>query len=281
MGRGVEPTASSLVAVGVVSAVSLVGALALGLPGLRSHRFLLVLVAVAAGTLVGDAFFHLVPESVHLWEERGLSEMGLWVVFGFLFFFALEVVLRARHAHVEMVDNAEHMHEHGATGHGKVAPFAWTNLLGDAIHNFLDGAVIATSFLVDPAVGVATTIAVIIHEIPQELGDFAVLLRAGLPRRKALLFNFGSALLSVAGALIILALPIEAETIETYGIPLIVGAFLYIAASDLVPELHHHSRGREAAVILAAFVLGLTLMYGVLGLEESGVLGSPAEDHEH
>lgn len=281
MAGRVEAWIPTLAAVAVVSIVSLVGALALSLPGVRSHRFLLVLVAVSAGTLVGDAFFHLLPEATPGWQDVGLAEMGLWTVGGFLVFFVLEVLLRARHAHLEMVDNVEHMHVHGhhadEVESARVAPFAWTNLVGDAVHNFLDGAVIATSFLVDTSLGLATTIAVVIHEVPQELGDFAVLLRAGMPVRKALLFNFASACLAVLGALVVLALPVDTETIEHFGLPLIAGAFLYVAAADLVPELHHHSKGREAAVILLSFVVGLAIMFGVLKLEESGLLDSAVD----
>jgi zinc and cadmium transporter len=279
----VEAWLYALGAVAVVSIVSLVGALALTLPGLRSHRFLLVLVAMAAGTLVGDAFFHLIPEASHSWEGAGLASMGIWIVAGFLAFFTLEVVLRARHAHVELAD-AEDGHRHGA-GHGHaeaIAPYAWTNLIGDAVHNFLDGAVIAAAFLVDVPTGIATTIAVVIHEVPQELGDFAVLLRAGMGTGKALLFNFGSALLSVLGAVLVLALPFDTEAMATYALPLIAGAFLYIAAADLIPELHHHSRGREASALLAAFIVGIAIMYGVLRLEEAGLLGGEgAGVHEH
>lgn len=312
MAGGMQPWVAALAAVGIVSLVSLIGAAALTLPGLRSHRFLLVLVAVAAGTLVGDAFFHLVPEAAHAWESTGLANMGLLVVGGFLLFFALEVVLRSRHAHLEMVDEAEHLHEHhrhgaqaspGAHAHAAksphaiqpahdhapdatpgpatVAPYAWTNLVGDAVHNFLDGAVIATAFLVDPAIGVATTIAVVVHEVPQELGDFAVLLRAGMKPARALLFNFSSALLAVLGAILVLALPVEVATIEFYGLPLIAGAFLYIAAADLIPELHHHSKGREAVTILLAFMAGLALMYGVLALEGTGFLAIGDAAHQH
>lgn len=282
MAPAVDPTAAALLAVAFVSVVSLVGALALSLPGVRSHRFLLILVAVAAGTLVGDAFFHLIPEAVHPWEERGLPTMGLWIVGGFMVFFTLEIILRSRHAHVEMVDEASHMHVHPPhEGHAHaIEPYAWTNLVADGLHNLLDGAVIATAFLADVPLGVATTVAVVIHEVPQELGDFAILLRAGMPVRKALAFNFGSALLAVVGALVILFLPVPPATLELYGLPLIAGAFLYIAASDLIPELHHHTRGREAAIILACFALGLAIMFGVLRLEEAGVFGA-AEGHGH
>lgn len=270
----------TLAAVAIVSLVSLVGALALTLPGLRSHRFLLVLVAVAAGTLVGDAFFHLIPEASHSWEEAGLASMGLYVVLGFVALFLLEVVVRARHGHLEMATPEAHSHEHAhAHGGAPVAPFAWTNLIGDGIHNFLDGAVIATAFLVDTPVGIATTIAVVVHEVPQELGDFAVLLRSGMRPALALLFNLASALMAAIGAVLILALDLDAERLASYGLPFIAGAFVYIAAADLIPELHHHSRGREAALIFVSFVAGIALMYGFLQLEEAGLLGGEAHDH--
>lgn len=275
-----DPWIATLLAVGVVSVVSLIGAAALTLPGLRSHRFLLVLVAVAAGTLVGDAFFHLLPEAAPSWEDD-LGNMGLYVMAGFVAFFALEVAVRSRHAHLESATPDEHGHHHTeSVGHTHLAPYAWTNLVGDAVHNFLDGAVIATAFLVDLHLGVATTIAVVLHEVPQELGDFAVLLRAGMRPGKALLFNFASALVSLAGAGLVLALDLDVGVLESYALPFIAGAFLYIAAADLIPELHHHSKGREAVMILVSFVVGIALMYGFLAAEEAGVLGiGDAHDH--
>lgn len=263
-----EAWVNALLAVAVVSVVSLVGAAALMTPLLRNHRLLLALVAAAAGTLMGDAFFHLVPEAVHAWEGQPLTSMTAWILGGFVAFFLLEVLLRSRHAHVEIADSEHHGH-----GHATIAPFAWTNLVGDAVHNFLDGAVIAAAFLVDTGVGIATTLAVIVHEVPQELGDFAVLLRAGLSPKKALLLNFGSAVVSVLGAIAVLALPIGTEALETFGLPLIAGAFLYIAAADLIPELHHHSKGRDAVLLLASFLVGIGLMWGLLWLEGAGILG--------
>lgn len=272
-----QPWIATLLAIAVVSLVSLVGALTLSLPRLRGHRALLVLVAIAAGTLVGDSLFHLLPEAAASWDD--LARMGLLVALGFVVFFALEIAVRARHAHLEDATPDEHGHHHDEEhGHAHLAPYAWTNLIGDAVHNFLDGAVIATAFLVDVPLGIATTVAVVLHEVPQELGDFAVLLRAGMAPRKALLFNFASALVSLAGAAIVLALPLDVEVLEAFALPFIAGAFLYIAAADLVPELHHHSKGREASMILVFFIAGLAIMYGFLWLEDSGLLGA-AHDH--
>lgn len=275
-----EPWIATLLAVGVVSLVSLVGALTLSLRRLRSHRTLLVLVAIAAGTLVGDSLFHLLPEAAHSWEAAGLAQMGLYVAIGFVAFFALEVAVRSRHAHLEAATPDAHGHHHDEPhGHDHVAPYAWTNLVGDAVHNLIDGAVIAAAFLVDTSLGIVTTLAVVLHEVPQELGDFAVLLRAGMKPGKALFFNFLSALVSVVGAGLVLLLPVDVEVLASYALPLITGAFLYIAAADLIPELHHHSKGREAVTILLCFILGIAIMYGFLQLETAGLFGAAGHDH--
>ncbi|HET6399519.1 MAG TPA: ZIP family metal transporter [Candidatus Thermoplasmatota archaeon] len=273
----------TLLAVAVVSVVSLVGAATFLLPRLRTHRVLLFLVALAAGTLVGDAFLHLLPEAEAAWDG-GSARVGQIAVLGFTLFFLFEVLLRGRHAHVEAAD-AHAQEHHGSHGHapptnGRLAPFAYTNLVGDGLHNFLDGAAIATAFLVDTHLGIATTIAVVLHEVPQELADFGVLLRAGLAPRRALLWNFLSGLLAVAGAVTILLLPLSPEVLERIGLPLILGAFLYIAAADLIPELHHHSRGREAWLIVLAFLLGLTIMGGLV-LAEGAMGGDHGHGHAH
>lgn len=293
-----SPEVNTLLGILLVSAISLVGMLAFLVPALRRHGVLLVLVAFAAGTLLGDSFFHLLPEAV---AHRGgfPIEIGLLVLGGFLAFFLLEGVLRWGHAHGE--EAHPHLpHEHARSPPGKsqvtglqkpaavvrradpspavaapapapepakVAPFAWTNLVGDGLHNFVDGALIATSFYVSPSVGIATTVAVAAHEIPQELGDFAVLLRAGLKPTRALLYNLGSALLAFLGGLLVILLSFEAETLEGFAIPLIAGGFLYIAAADLVPELHHHTEGKLVPIVLVALTAGMALMYALTFLE--------------
>ena len=293
-----SPEVNTILGVLIVSAISLVGVLAFLLPALRRHGVLLVLVAFAAGTLLGDSFFHLLPHVVE--HEGGFPlEVSFLVLAGFLAFFLLEGVLRWGHAHGE--EAHPHLpHEHARSPSGKsavsglekpaavvrratppptdaapvapaepakVQPFAWTNLVGDGLHNFVDGALIATSFYVSPSVGIATTVAVAAHEIPQELGDFAVLLRAGLKPTRALVYNLGSALLALLGGILVILLSFDAETLEGFAIPLIAGGFLYIAAADLVPELHHHTEGRLVPIVLTALTAGMALMWGLTFLE--------------
>lgn len=252
-------------AVAAVSAISLVGAAA-GWRFLRSHGAILGLVAVAAGALLGDAFLHLMPEAAEHWEGFPV-QLALLLLGGFLVFFLLEVFLRAQHAHGEAFDVEDgHGHAH-ADAHGQVAPFGWMNLIGDGVHNFLDGAVIAATFSQDVALGVATTVAVVLHEIPQELGDFAVLLKSGMSRRRALMWNLATALTAFAGAGLFFLLPFPLETVEKWALPLTAGGFLYIAGADLVPELHHHAGDKHARGIVAGVLLGIVAMAALLLLE--------------
>lgn len=264
----VDVTGATLLSVLVVSLISLVGAATLSFGALRRHIVLLGLVAVAAGTLLGDSFFHLLPEAVEFRGGFPLG-MGVLVILGFLAFFGLETGLRWGHAHGEVGHQPEHVHPEGHQAAAKIAPFAWLNLAGDGVHNFVDGALIATAYAVDPTMvtGVATTVAVAAHEIPQEFGDFAVLLSAGVTPGRALLYNLLSALLAALGAAAILVAPLSGETLEFYAVPLIAGGFLYIAAADLVPELHHHSERRYVPIIVGGFLLGIASMILLLRLE--------------
>lgn len=257
----------ALVSVAAVSLLSLVGALTLTLRFLRRHIILLSLVAFAAGTLLGDSFIHLIPEAVEFRDGELTLSLSLLVLGGFLAFFLLEMGLRWQHAHGEEAHPHEEPKKANLEGHVAVAPFAWTNLIGDAFHNLVDGALIAAAYISSVPLGIGATIAVAAHEIPQELGDFAVLLRAGIKPRRALFYNFLSALTAVLGALIVLVLPVGAEDIEFFAIPLIAGGFLYIAAADLVPELHHHSEARYIPVILGGIVAGLAVMVSLLQFE--------------
>jgi zinc and cadmium transporter len=258
------PALLSILSILAVSLVSLVGILALALNQRLLNSLIPILVGLAAGALLGDAFVHLIPEAL---EEIGDEQLfAIAIVTGLAFFFILEKWLRWHHAHhgPEEEHEGHEKFEMGAHPNPHLAPLV---IIADGLHNLVDGALIAASFLVSPALGIATTIAVFLHEIPQEIADFALLIHAGLSRAKALLFNFASALTAFLGALLVF---IAAESIESFA-PLAVaftaGGFIYIAAADLVPELQRNTRVRESVVQILAFAIGLVIMFFLLGLE--------------
>lgn len=243
----------ALLSVLVVSALSLIGVLVLSVNAQTLRRWLIVMVSFSAGALLGDAFLHLLPELVEEYGEWTLN-MSLGIIAGMLIFFILEKVIHWHHCHSETPK--DHVH-----------PFAITNLVGDAMHNFIDGVIIGAAYLVSIPIGVATTIAVALHEIPQEVGDFGVLLHGGFTKKKALLINFGTALFAVLGVVFALILGETAESAVEWLIPIAAGSFLYIAASDLIPELHKETHPVKSAAQVVAFVLGLCAMALLLFLE--------------
>lgn len=235
----------SILAVIIVSLISLVGIFALLLSRKHLEEILFLLVSFAVGALLGDVFLHLFPEIVG--KEGFTLENALAVLGGLLIFFILEKFIAWRHCHVPT--SKEHPH-----------PVAILNLVGDGFHNFLDGAIIAGSFLVSFPLGVATSLAVIFHEIPQEIGDFSILLHGGFSAKKALVFNFLSSLLAILGAMVILAFGFQSERFVFSLLPLTAGGFLYIAGSDLIPELHKETRPEKSALQLLALLLGIGVM---------------------
>ena len=148
-----------------------------------------------------------------------------------------------------------------------VHPFVFTNLFGDGLHNFIDGLIIGASYLASVPIGIATTVAVILHEIPQEIGDFGVLIHGGFSKSKALFFNFFSAVTAVLGAVVALVVSSSIENITMFLIPFAAGGFIYIAGSDLIPELHKEVKIKNSLLQLLFFVLGLIVMYSLLFLE--------------
>lgn len=239
----------SLVSVVLVSLISLVGILTLALKRDYLKGFLLFFVSFAAGTLLGDVFFHLLPELI---MEQGFSLMtGFYILLGILIFFILEKIMHWRHCHL-------------AATQGHAHPLAMMNLVGDAVHNFIDGVLIAGSYLLSIPVGIATTVAVIFHEIPQEMGDFGVLLHAGMSAKKALFLNFISASASFLGVLLILGFGINGSMVVETIIPITIGGFLYIANTDLIPELHKDVDISNSFIQLLSFVVGIALMASLL-----------------
>lgn len=235
----------TLTSVFIVSLMGFAGALTLPFKRDALNKMVFFLVSFATGALFGDAFIHLLPEAV---EKTGFSlTVSLSLIAGIMVFFVLEKIICWRHCHIETSD--EHPH-----------PFAWMNLIGDAFHNLLDGMVIAGSFLAGPTLGFATTLAVIFHEIPQEIGDYGILIHGGFGRIQALFMNFFVQLTAILGAIIILALSINTETLTAYLIPFTAGGFIYIAGSDLIPELHKETNIRNSLFQLLSLGLGIGLM---------------------
>jgi zinc and cadmium transporter len=243
----------SLISVIIVSLISLVGIFSLLLNDTRLAKILLYLVSFSAGSLFGDAFIHLVPEAIE-GNESGTS-VSVLIIFGILFSFAMERFLQWRHCHIPT--SAEHPHS-----------FAYMNLFGDAVHNLIDGLIITGSYLVSLPLGIATTLAVIFHEIPQEMGDFGVLVYGGFHKRKALWLNFLIALTAIAGALVAIILSSVLEGFTPLLIPFAAGNFIYIAGSDLIPELRKDiPEPRKAAMQMISIVLGVSIMALLLLLE--------------
>ncbi|MGB9911332.1 MAG: ZIP family metal transporter [Microgenomates group bacterium] len=226
----------------LVSLISFLGIFFISLQEKFLNRLLVFLVSFACGALLGSAFFHLLPESIETIGEKTF----LLTAISFLMFFILEKFLHWRHCHL---------------GHCDEHAFVYLNLLGDSLHNFLDGAIIASAFLTNFSLGLSTTLAVIFHEIPQEIGDFSVLLYGGMKKKKALFFNFLSALTAVLGAVVVLFLAEKISSILFYFIPFAAGGFLYIAGTDLIPELHKKENLKDSISQFLLILTGLLLMW--------------------
>ena len=220
------------------------------------------MISFSAGAMFGDAFLHLLPETV---EAHGFElNISISILTGIVIFFLIEKVIHWRHCHMPITDN--HVHH-----------FALMNLVGDGVHNFIDGLIIGASYLISIPVGIATTIAVMLHEIPQEIADFGVLIHGGFSKAKALLINFLTALVSLLGAITALILNNYIEGMNMYFIPFAAGGFIYIAGADLIPELHKEVKIRRSLLQLCAFVCGIGIMFLLLGNESH----SHGEDNEH
>jgi zinc and cadmium transporter len=229
----------------VVSALSAVGALVFAFGGRGRHALVLLLVSFAVGALFGDAFIHLLPET---FEKLGTGLSGpALVIAGVLAFFVLEKFLRWRHCHLPTTDGHPH-------------PIVWMNLVGDGVHNFIDGMIIGASYVVSVPIGLASTLAVVLHEIPQEIGDFGVLIHGGLTVRRALFYNLLSALVSLLGAAFALIVGPWVTGFSVAVLPVAAGGFIYIAGSDLIPEMQHEVDVRLSFLQLGAIVTGVAVM---------------------
>ncbi len=235
----------TLLSVIIVSLVSFIGVLTLSFKEKYLQKILLILVSFSAGALFGDAFIHLIPEAI---EELGLGlNIGLYILSGILIFFILEKFIAWRHCHVPT--SKDHPH-----------PLGYMNLIGDAFHNFIDGLIIGASYLVSLPMGLATTLAVVLHEIPQEIGDFGILLYAGFSKTRALFFNFLSALTAILGAILALIIGSKIQNFAIILLPFTAGGFIYIAGTDLIPELKKYDKLSASLIQLLALIMGIFVM---------------------
>ena len=242
----------TLVSVLIVSLISFVGVLTFSIRAEKLKKILIYMVSFSAGALFGGAFIHLLPEVI---GEVGFSlNISVYIMLGIGFSFIIEKFVHWRHCHLPITKT--HVH-----------PFAIMNLVGDGVHNFIDGLIIGASYLVNIPVGIATTLAVILHEVPQEIGDFGVLLHGGFSKLKALFFNFITALTAVIGAIVALVMSSYVENITIFLIPFAAGTFIYIAGSDLIPEIHKEVEVKKSLLQFAAIVLGVLVMLFLLLLE--------------
>ncbi len=245
----------------LVSFVSLIGIFTLSVQEKWIRRFMHVFIGLAAGALLGDAFIHLIPEVF----ESGISSVSFATsaLLGIIVFLFVEKYLHLHHE--------ETGHEHCAPGEPCVShekkPLGTLVLFGDGIHNFVDGAIIAASYLVSVPLGIATTVAVFLHEVPQEISDFALLLHSGFSRAKALFWNFMSALVALVGAFLFFILGDTFQNIEPFMISFTAGGFIYIAAVNLIPELQKTSDARRSTIEFTAVLVGIALMFALLLLE--------------
>jgi len=228
----------------LTSVVSIIGITVFFTKDKNLPKLLLFLISFSAGALLGDAFIHLLPEASN--SVSGLA-VSVSVIAGLLSFFILEKIIHWRHCHLPTTQ--EHQH-----------PLATMNLVGDAFHNFLDGLMIATSYALSLPLGITTTTAVLLHEIPQEVGDFGVLLFAGYSKKKALMMNFFISLTALVGGVFGLFLSKNISSFSAIMTAFTAGGFIYIATADLIPEMKKETKIDKTAIQFCGLVLGIGVM---------------------
>ena len=243
---------SAFASVIVVSLISLLGILGLSFRKDLLEKYVFAFISLAVGALLGDAFIHLIPEAFE--NSANPLSTSVLIIAGILFFFILEKFF--------------HWHHHGDdTTENHIHPTGKLILLSDGVHNLIDGIIIGTSFVVSIPLGIATTLAVILHEIPQEIGDFAVLLHAGYSKARALWLNFLSALCAVVGVIFALFLSDISNSFILYFLPIAAGGFIYIALADLIPELQKTKEVKYSILQIVTVFAGVFVMIMLTFLE--------------
>ncbi len=234
---------SVILATTIISSGSFVGVAALALSQKFLSKITLSLVSLSAGTMLAAALLHLLPESIEILGNTLPFQLTLA---SFIGFFILERFLHWRHCH-----DKDHLTKH---------TMGTMNLIADAIHNFLDGVLIAASFATGGSLGLIATLAIAMHEIPQEIGDFGVLLHSGFTRRKALFYNILVSLTAVGGGILGYIASHTMTQFAHYLIPIAAGGFIYISAADLIPELKHDTSTKRTIAMIGTFLLGVVIM---------------------
>lgn len=236
----------------IVSLASFIGIFFLSLEDKILRKYINFFISLAIGALLGDAFIHIIPEALK--SSIGPSTAGILVIFGVLLFFVIEKFI--------------HWHHHGEDKkESHIHPVGKLVLFTDGFHNFIDGAIIGASFLLSIPVGIATTVAVILHEIPQEIGDFAVLIYSGYTKKRALWLNFLSAVTSVLGLITFFIFGNIVPNISIWIVPIAAGGFIYIAIADLIPELHKTKKIKHSLIQIFIIVLGILSMLALTFVE--------------
>lgn len=246
-----NPAIYSILSVIIVSAISLIGVFSFGQGSLFRKKSLLVIISFAAGAMIGDVFIHILPEL----GTGGIFDLNisLYILGGIILFYFLEKYI---HWH--------HHHGIGEAGEHATHPAATLNLIGDGIHNLIDGMIIAAAYTMDIRLGIATTIAVLVHEIPQEIGDYGVLIYSGLSKARALMYNLISALISLVGAGVVLIFN-QSDALVVMLTSIAAGSFIYISLADLIPETHKEPS--ESIRQLLGFIFGIVVMALLLLIE--------------
>ncbi len=238
---------NSLISTLLVSIISIIGIFFLALKAAKLRKIVFILVSLAVGALLGNVFFLLIPESFEAIENNNL--VALLILAGILVFFIMEKFLHWHHGH-----DVENLGDHPKS-------FGYISLMADGLHNFTDGILIAAGWMTSPEIGMATTLTVLIHEIPQEISDFGILIHAGFTARKALWLNFYAALTAILGTVITLLAGSAVQSLAHFVLPVAAGGFIYLAGTDLLPELNKDHSWKNSLIQLVMIVVGLLLMF--------------------
>ncbi len=241
-----------LISVLLISLVSFTGLAYLSLDKKKLDRLLPIIISFAAGIFFGDIFAHLLPQAYA--STPNTIHVAVGILSGVLIFFVLESTIRLFRCY--SLGECEHKQMHGIT-----------HLAGDAVHNFLDGIIIASSYLVSIPLGLTTTFAIVLHELPKEAGDFAILLRLGFTRKRALFFNALTALGAISGALLVFFLQETVGNVQYWLLPITAGGFVYIAGSNLLPALQEETNIGKSLLQLFFLILGMGIMVWMKVLE--------------